>query len=70
MRYPCFLVVIRIDVRGVLVKRLVNEQRERGNHRVIWRGDNNQGNQVASGVYFYRLTAGPFRATKKLVLVR
>lgn len=58
------------DVRGALVKTLVNDQRQKGNHRVTWTGDNNQGGYVASGVYFYRLTAGKFRATKKMVLLR
>lgn len=58
------------DVRGALVKTLVNDQRQKGNHRVVWTGDNNQGSRVASGVYFYRLVAGPFRATKKMVLLR
>jgi hypothetical protein len=58
------------DVRGSLVKTLLNDKRPVGNHRIVWTGDNNQGNQVASGVYFYRLIAGQFRATKKMVLLR
>jgi FlgD Ig-like domain len=58
------------DVRGALVKTLINDQRQKGNHRIVWTGDNNQGGAVASGVYFYRLTAGKFRATKKMVLLR
>ena len=58
------------DVGGALVKTLINDRRQKGNHRVVWTGDNNQGNHVASGVYFYRLTAGQFRATKKMVLLR
>ena len=58
------------DVRGALVKTLVNESRLKNNYKVFWDGKNNAGNPVASGVYFYRLVAGDFRATKKMVLLR
>jgi hypothetical protein len=58
------------DVTGALVKTLVNEQRRKNNYRVVWDGRNNQGNTVASGVYFYRLVAEQFNATKKMILLR
>jgi len=35
-----------------------------------WNGRNNAGETVSSGVYFYRLKAGDFTATKKLVVLR
>jgi len=35
-----------------------------------WNGTNNAGETVSSGVYFYRLKAGDFTATKKLVVLR
>jgi hypothetical protein len=58
------------DVTGALVKRLVDGPRKKNNYKVIWDGNNNSGNSVASGVYFYRLIAGDFKATKKMVLLR
>ncbi|HXV13777.1 MAG TPA: FlgD immunoglobulin-like domain containing protein [Candidatus Krumholzibacteria bacterium] len=58
------------DVRGSHVKTVVRERRDAGVHRAPWDGTDNRGNRVASGVYFYRLTAGSFRATKKMVLLR
>ena len=57
------------DVRGALVKTLVKAHRNKNNYRVFWDGKNNAGNTVASGVYFYRLVAGEFTATKKMVLL-
>ena len=57
-------------VRGELVRTLVDGRRAPNNYRVIWDGKNNAGNFVASGVYFYRLIAGDFKATKKMVLLR
>jgi hypothetical protein len=58
------------DARGALVRALVNDQRKSGSHRVTWDGKNNAGQDAASGVYFYRLTAGDFTSTRKMVLLK
>ncbi|MCP4704907.1 MAG: T9SS type A sorting domain-containing protein [candidate division Zixibacteria bacterium] len=41
-----------------------------GGNCVTWDGKNNYGDEIASGIYFYRLTAGEFIETKKMVLVK
>ncbi len=58
------------DVRGALVRTLIDESRVAGGQRVVWDGKDDSGTDVASGVYFYRLSAGHFQATKKMVLLR
>ena len=58
------------DVRGSLVKTLVNGYVEAGEKRVTWDGTNNLGSRVPSGVYFCRLVSGGFKKTIKVVLVR
>jgi hypothetical protein len=58
------------DVAGRLVKTLVNEVREAGHYDVTWNGDNNHGNKVASGVYFFKMKAVDFEKTNKMVLMR
>jgi hypothetical protein len=58
------------NVRGQLVKTLVDDEQVPNVYRAVWDGRNNSGSPVASGVYFYELVAGDFQATKKMVLVR
>ncbi|HEU4929639.1 MAG TPA: PA domain-containing protein, partial [Candidatus Krumholzibacteria bacterium] len=55
---------------GALVRMLVDETRERGSHDVSWDGRDSAGNPVSSGVYFYRLTAGKFSDSRKMVLLK
>jgi len=59
------------DVAGRLVRSLTNEQLTAGfNKQVVWNGLDNSGNRVSSGVYFYRLVAADFTATKKMVVMK
>jgi flagellar hook assembly protein FlgD len=58
------------DVNGRLVRTLVSGTRETGSHTITWDGRNNAGATVSSGVYFYRLDAGKFSDTKKMVLLK
>ncbi len=58
------------DVLGRRVRVLVDERMEVGGHRVVWNGRDEGGRAVASGIYFYRLSAGEFVARAKVVLVR
>jgi flagellar hook assembly protein FlgD len=58
------------DANGRLVRSLVDDVRDAGSHDVTWDGRDNSGASVGSGVYFYRLTAGKFRESKKMVLLK
>jgi hypothetical protein len=58
------------DVRGSVVRTLVDEAKPAGRHTALWDGKNDGGRQAASGVYCYRLVAGKTTLTKKLVVVR
>jgi hypothetical protein len=58
------------DVRGALVRELVDRPSEKGIHRIVWDGSNSSGQQVASGVYFYKLVAGSFTDTKKMTILK
>ena len=54
---------------GQVVRILVDEPKTAGIHTVQWNGVNESGQKVSSGVYFYRLTAGQFVKTKRMMLV-
>jgi hypothetical protein len=58
------------DVSGQLIRSLVNEHRGAGTWSVQWNGDDDRGQSVASGVYFYRMRAGEFVETKKMMLLK
>jgi hypothetical protein len=58
------------DVSGRLVRTLVSGTRNVGAHSVTWDGRDNAGATVGSGVYFYRLDAGKFSATRKMILLK
>jgi hypothetical protein len=64
---------VRFEIFNILgqnVKTLVDEYQDAGTYRVTWDGDDNYGSSVASGVYFYRVSAGEFKDIKKMVLMK
>ena len=58
------------DVRGQKVRTLVRDVMPAGHHSVAWQGHDDAGRQVASGVYFYRLTAGGESLVRKMLLLK
>ena len=58
------------DVSGKYVACIVDESMERGRHTIEWNGQDQNGNPVSSGVYFYRLKAGKNTISRKMVLLR
>jgi hypothetical protein len=57
------------NVLGVEVATLINEHQEAGGYTVPF-GFNTRTLGISSGVYFYRLEAGSFVSTKKLILMK
>ncbi len=58
------------SVSGQLVRTLVTGAQQPGYYTIQWNGLNNAGEQVSSGVYFYRLAAGDQTSTKKMMLLK
>jgi len=58
------------DVEGRLIRTLVNETLPKGDHQVVWDGRDDAGNSIASGIYLYRLQAGAFQRSHKMMLLK
>jgi len=59
------------NIKGQKIKTLVNSNFEKGNHSIIWKGINDSGNSVSSGVYFYKLAVnGKTKAVKKCLMLK
>jgi hypothetical protein len=58
------------DVAGRLVTVLVDAYRQEGRKTVAWNGRDRSGTAVATGIYFYRMTAGDFAQTRKMLLLK
>jgi len=55
---------------GQEVTTLVNDFERAGYKSVVWNGRNDSGAAVASGIYIYRITAGPFTGTRRMVVLK
>jgi photosystem II stability/assembly factor-like uncharacterized protein len=60
-----FVTLTIFDVLGTEIKILVNEEKPAGTYEINWYAE-----QLPSGIYFYRLQAGSFVETKKMILLR
>jgi 7,8-dihydropterin-6-yl-methyl-4-(beta-D-ribofuranosyl)aminobenzene 5'-phosphate synthase len=58
------------DIRGCLVRTLVDGVRGPGMHTAVWKGSDDAGKRIASGVYIYRMEAGGFTNTRKMLLIK
>ena len=58
------------NVLGQRIITLVDGRQEAGEHRVRWDGRDQEGRMVSSGIYYYRLTAGGFSESRKMILLR
>lgn len=58
------------NINGQRVATLIDNELPAGEHIVEWDGRNNHSESVATGIYFYRLQAGTFNETRKMLMVK
>ena len=67
---PSFVSLSIFDASGRLVKTLVSESKVADHYSVNWDGTNDNGVFVSAGMYLYKIDAGNFVETKKMLLVK
>src|SRR5690554_1973344 len=58
------------NTKGQLVRILYDSRAEPGEYRLNWNGDNDQGNPMPSGIYYYRLLTEKAALTNKILLLK
>ena len=62
--------MVILDIRGRVVRTLINNEERFGFQSIQWDAKNDDGDDVSSGVYFYQIRSGNFNAVGKLVFVK
>ncbi len=62
--------IIVYDILGREVNELTDDLYNAGDHQILWDGTNQYGQTVASGLYIYRIKAGDFVQSKKMLLLK
>jgi len=58
------------NIQGALAATLVNESQSPGSYMITWKGLNDAGEPMPSGVYFYRIKAGSFASIKRMTFMK
>ena len=58
------------NVKGQLVKTLLDGSKAAGTHQLKWNGTDTLNRPVANGVYYFKMIAGRYSSTKKMILMR
>ncbi len=58
------------DLRGRKIRTLVDRVQEPGNYSVQWNGRGESGENAGSGIYLYRIKAGEYEKTRRMLLVK
>ncbi len=67
---PTNIKLIVYDILGKEVATLVNETQNAGNYQLVWNATDNSGKKVASGIYLYKIEAGKYTKTMKMMLLK
>ncbi len=67
---PTHVRLVVYNVLGQEVQTLVDDTRGAGEHQVMWNGRDGGGSRVASGLYLYRLEAGDYVETRKMMMMK
>ena len=66
----CHVELTIYNILGQKVKTLINQYQNAGHKMVHWNGRDDKGNEIASGVYLYKMKTPKYSQTKKMILLR
>ncbi|MBN2602397.1 MAG: T9SS type A sorting domain-containing protein, partial [Candidatus Marinimicrobia bacterium] len=66
----CDVKLAVFNIRGELVKWVIKDHQQPGYYEIEWNGHNDAGHLLSSGIYLYRLQAGTYLKTQKMVLMK
>jgi flagellar hook assembly protein FlgD len=58
------------DLLGNSIKNLINREQSIGIKSILWDGTNNQGILAPAGIYIYKIQAGNYHQSKKMILMK
>jgi hypothetical protein len=64
------ITMVIIDIRGRIVRTLIDNEEKFGYQSVLWDAKNDNGDTVSSGVYFYQIQSDAFNSVGKLLFVK
>jgi hypothetical protein len=74
LKEDCDVNIKIYNIKGSVVKTLVDGEMNAAYHEIIWDGKDNAGRQVGSGLYFYKMVSegnsGRYTSTKKMILLK
>ena len=65
-----FVNITIYNMKGNVVKNMVNNMESAGYKSVQWNATNNAGSLVGAGIYLYMIQAGEFKKTSKMILLK
>ena len=70
--HPEYVTIDVFNIRGQKVRRLLECYMDNGIHSVLWNGKNDFGNDLSSGLYFYKMTteSEDFVSVKRMILLK
>ena len=66
---PALVQIVIYNVKGQKIRSLVNQTQTNGKYSVVWNGKDDKNQPVGSGVYYYRMSAGKYISSRKMLLV-
>lgn len=70
LSYPTEVRIVIYNILGQKIKTLIDQYQPRGRKTIFWDGADKRGVPVSSGIYFYKIQAGKFSESKKIVLLK